>query len=60
MLLLAPASVIRDEGLGGALALVGRILRQPSVLRRVADLWRTMRRERHSLGAVAIVAERPG
>ncbi|HEV8625785.1 MAG TPA: methyltransferase domain-containing protein [Acidimicrobiia bacterium] len=60
MLLLTPASVIRDEGLGGALALVGRILRQPVVLRRVADLWRTMRRERRSLGAVAIVAERPG
>ncbi len=60
MLLLAPASVIRDEGWKGTLTLVGRIVRQPVVLRRVADLWRTMHRERRSLGAVAIVADRPG
>jgi hypothetical protein len=60
MLLLAPLSVLRDEGVGGALTIAGRIVRQPVVLRRVADLWRTMHRERRHLGAVAIVAEHPG
>jgi SAM-dependent methyltransferase len=60
MLLLAPKSVLRDEGWKGTLALAGRVVRQPVVLRRVADLWRTMHRERRSLGAVAIVAEHPG
>lgn len=60
MLLLAPKAVIRDEGWNGTLTLVARVVRQPAVLRRVADLWRTMHRERRSLGAVAIVAEHPG
>ena len=60
MLLLAPASVLRDEGLAGTLQLAARIVRRPVVIRRVADLWRTMHRERRHLGAVAIVAEHPG
>jgi hypothetical protein len=60
MLLLAPAAVIRDEGLQGTLTLAARIVRRPVVLRRVTTLWRTMHRERRHLGAVAIVAEHPG
>jgi hypothetical protein len=56
--LLAPATLVRDEGVAGTLRLVGRIVRRPVVLRRVADLWRTIHRERRNLGAVVIIAAR--
>jgi hypothetical protein len=59
MLLLAPKSLIRDEGWAGTLRLLGRTVRQPVVLRRVIDLWKTMHRERRHLGAVVIIAARP-
>jgi SAM-dependent methyltransferase len=59
MLLLAPRSVIRDEGWAGTLRLVGRVASKPVVFRRVLDLWKTMHRDRHHLGAVVIVATRP-
>lgn len=56
--LLAPGTLVRDEGWAGTLRLLGRTVRQPVVLRRVADLWRTIHRERRSLGAVVIIAAR--
>ena len=58
LLLLAPGAVVRDEGWAGTMRLVGRIIRQPVVLRRVADLWRTLFRERRKLGSVVIIAAR--
>jgi SAM-dependent methyltransferase len=59
MLLLAPRSVIRDEGWAGTLRLVGRVASKPVVFRRVLDLWKTMHRDRQHLGAVVIIATRP-
>lgn len=56
--LLAPGTLVRDEGWAGTLRLLDRTVRQPVVLRRVADLWRTIHRERRSLGAVVIIAAR--
>jgi SAM-dependent methyltransferase len=58
MLLLSPATVVRDEGVGGTARLVARILRSRVATRRVVDLWRTMHRDRHHLGSVAILASR--
>ena len=58
LLLLSPRSVVRDEGWDGTLRLLARTVRQKAVLRRVLDLWKVMRRERHNLGAVVIVAAR--
>jgi SAM-dependent methyltransferase len=58
LLLLAPGTMVRDEGVTGALRLVGRIVRRPVVLRRVADLWTVLFRERRSLGSVVIIAAR--
>ena len=58
ILLLKPATVVHDEGWGGTLAILGRAARRPVALRRIADLWRSMHRERQHLGAVAIVAVR--
>jgi SAM-dependent methyltransferase len=58
LLLLAPGTMVRDEGVVGTLRLVGRIVRRPVVLRRVADLWKTLFRERRSLGSVVIIAAR--
>ncbi|WP_019875931.1 class I SAM-dependent methyltransferase [Sporichthya polymorpha] len=58
MLLLSPATVVRDEGVAGTARLVGNILRRPVVTRRVAHLWRVMHRLRHNLGATAIIAVR--
>jgi SAM-dependent methyltransferase len=58
LLLLSPATVIRDEGWGGTAAILGRAARRPVVLRRLANLWRSFHRERDHLGAVAIVAVR--
>ncbi|MGH9043230.1 MAG: methyltransferase domain-containing protein [Acidimicrobiia bacterium] len=59
LLLLAPRSVVRDEGWAGTLRLLARTVRQPVVLRRVADLWKVMHRERRNLGSVVIIAARP-
>lgn len=56
--LLAPGTLVRDEGWDGTLRLLGRTVRQPVVLRRVIDLWRTIHRERRNLGAVVIIAAR--
>jgi SAM-dependent methyltransferase len=58
MLLLSPAQMVRDEGLGGTLRLAGRIARSPVAVRRVTHLWRMMHRERRHLRSVAIVATR--
>lgn len=56
--LLAPGTLVRDEGWAGTLRLLGRTVRQPVVLRRVGDLWKTIHRERRNLGAVVIIAAR--
>ena len=58
LLLLAPGTLVRDEGLAGTLRLLGRIVRRPVVLRRVADLWKVIFRERRNLGSVVIIAAR--
>ena len=59
LLLLAPTSLVRDEGWAGTLRLLGRTVRQPVALRRVIDLWKIIHRERRNLGAVVIIAARP-
>lgn len=58
MLLLSPAQMVRDEGLGGTFRLSGRIVRSRVATQRVTHLWRMMHRERRHLGSVAIVATR--
>jgi SAM-dependent methyltransferase len=58
LLLLSPATVVRDEGVVGAAVLTGRVVRDKVVLRRVAHLWRTMHRERRHLGSISLVAVR--
>ncbi len=60
MLLLSPATVVRDEGVRGTALLLARILRSRVATRRVAHLWRTMHRARRHLGSVSIVAARAG
>jgi SAM-dependent methyltransferase len=60
MLLLSPATMVKDEGVRGTAVLVGRIARDGVALRRVADLWRTMHAERHHLGSISLVAVRDG
>jgi SAM-dependent methyltransferase len=58
MLLLSPATVVRDEGARGTARLLARILSSRVATRRVVDLWRTMHRDRRHLGSVAILAVR--
>jgi SAM-dependent methyltransferase len=57
-LLLSPATVVRDEGIGGTARFLARTVRRPAALRRVAVIWKVLRRHRHHIGAVARVARR--
>lgn len=59
MALLAMRRNLADEGLGGALRILGNLLRNPAARRRVLAMRRTFRRHRDALVAVALVARRP-
>lgn len=59
MALLNPTRVLADEGLGGALRIVGNLIRRPAARRRVVGMRRTFHRYRRSLTAVAAVGVVP-
>ncbi|MDA8020843.1 MAG: methyltransferase domain-containing protein [Thermoanaerobaculia bacterium] len=59
MRLLEPTRVVRDEGIRGALRIVGNLLRNPVARRRVVAMRRLFRRHAKHLCAVTIVAEKP-
>ncbi|OBG82083.1 methyltransferase [Mycobacterium sp. E802] len=60
MALLQPRRVVADEGLLGALRIVGNVLTHPDARKRVLHMRRTFNRYREQLTAVAIVAVVPG
>ncbi|UJL26630.1 methyltransferase domain-containing protein [Mycolicibacterium sp. jd] len=60
MALLSPARVLADEGLFGALRIVGNMIRRPAARRRVLGMRATFARYRRSLTAVAVVGVVPG
>lgn len=60
MALLKPARVLADEGLFGALRIVGNMIRRPAARRRVLGMRATFQRYRRSLTAVAVVGVVPG
>ncbi|MGU3649839.1 methyltransferase domain-containing protein [Mycolicibacterium sp. A43C] len=55
MALLNPARVLADEGLIGALRIVGNLIRRPAARARVIGMRRTFGRHRRALTAVAVV-----
>lgn len=59
MALLNPARMVADEGLAGALRIVGRLIVRPAARRRVIGMRRTFHRYRRSLTAVAVVGVVP-
>jgi SAM-dependent methyltransferase len=59
MALLNPARMVADEGLAGALRIVGRLIARPAARRRVIGMRRTFHRYRRSLTAVAVVGVVP-
>ncbi|MEV0170562.1 methyltransferase domain-containing protein [Streptomyces sp. NPDC050803] len=56
MALLEPRRLVADEGIGHALGIVGRALRDPAARRRVTGMRRVFRRHRAHLGAISLVA----
>ena len=59
MALLNPARMVADEGLFGALRIVGRVIARPAARRRVVGMRRTFHRYRDALTAVAVVGVVP-
>lgn len=59
MALLNPARVIADEGIMGALRLVGNLLVRPAARKRVIGMRGTFRRYQQALSAIAIVGVVP-
>ncbi|MCU0308604.1 MAG: methyltransferase domain-containing protein [Thermoleophilia bacterium] len=58
MALLSPARVIRDEGPGRTLRILGNVLRDPVARRRVRAMRTVFHRHREHLAALAVVARR--
>ena len=58
MSLLEPGRLIRDEGLAGALRFAWNLLRDSEARQRVLEMRSVFRRQRHLLGAVAILAKK--
>jgi SAM-dependent methyltransferase len=58
MLLLSPPTFVRDEGIAGTARFLARTAREPGAPQRLSVIWRILRRYRHNLGAVALVARR--
>ncbi len=59
MALLQPARVIADEGVFGALRIVGNLITRPTARKRALNMRRTFAANRDALTAVAIVAAVP-
>ncbi len=59
LLLLSPATFVRDEGGMGTLRFLGRAVREPGALRRLGQIFMTFQRYRRQIGSVALVARRP-
>lgn len=59
MALLNPRRVLADEGVFGALRIVGNLIRRGAARRRVIGMRRTFQRHRKSLTAVAVVGVVP-
>ncbi|EHI13549.1 class I SAM-dependent methyltransferase [Mycolicibacterium thermoresistibile] len=59
MALLNPGRVLADEGLFGALRIVGNLIRRPAARKRVIGMRKTFQRYRHSLTAIAVVGVVP-
>ena len=59
MALLSPGRVLADEGLFGALRIVGNLIRRPAARKRVIGMRKTFQRYRHSLTAIAVVGVVP-
>ncbi|MCU0655250.1 MAG: methyltransferase domain-containing protein [Polyangiaceae bacterium] len=60
MLLLEPQRLIEDEGALGALRIGANLLRDPGARARVLGMRRAFRRHAARIGAVALVAVKPG
>ena len=58
MSLLEPGRLIRDEGLAGALRFAWNLMRDSEARERVLEMRSVFRRQRHLLGAVAILARK--
>lgn len=58
MSLLEPGRLIRDEGVAGALRFAFNLLRDSEARERVLEMRSVFRRQRHVLGAVAILAKK--
>lgn len=58
MSLLEPGRLIRDEGLAGALRFAWNLMRDSEARQRVLEMRSVFRRQRHLLGAVAILARK--
>lgn len=58
MSLLEPGRLIRDEGVAGALRFAFNLLRDSEARQRVLEMRSVFRRQRHVLGAVAILAKK--
>jgi SAM-dependent methyltransferase len=59
MLLLEPARMLQDEGLGGAARIAWNIVTTPAARRRVFEMRRVFRTHRCFIGAIALVARKP-
>lgn len=59
MALLNPRRVIADEGLLGALKIVGNVIRHPAARKRVLGMRSVFQRHRDSLAAIAVVGVVP-
>ena len=58
MSLLEPGRLIRDEGFGGALRFLWNVIRNSEARSRVLEMRSVFRRNRHLLGAVAIIVSK--
>lgn len=59
MHLLEPRRLVQDEGLGGALRFVGRVLRDAPARGRVLAMRSVFRKYQANLGAIALIATKP-
>ncbi|HRQ00518.1 MAG TPA: hypothetical protein PK781_08670 [Terrimesophilobacter sp.] len=58
LLLLDIPTFLSDEGILGSTAFLGRCLAHPSVLPRIATMWKTFHRYRDNLGAIVMSGRR--
>jgi len=59
LLLLSPVTFVKDETLSGTARFLANTVRQRRAPARLARIWQVLRRHRHHIGAVALVARKP-